>query len=78
MGALATWGKFDGRSVAVRSVDAMDHNDDGREPVHNSSIDAQRYAYLANHLVELLEIAKHALDHDREVVKASLVAVSSS
>jgi hypothetical protein len=56
----------------------MDHNDDGREPVHNSSIDAQRYAYLANHLVELLEIAKHALDHDREVVKASLVAVSSS
>ena len=31
--------------------------------------DLQRFAYLANNLVELLETAKYALERDREAAK---------
>ena len=47
------------------------------QPDTPSPTDLQQFVYLANNLFELLEIAKHELERDREAAKASLATASS-
>jgi AraC family transcriptional regulator len=61
--------------VPLRTRSPMERSE-GKEAASSSPADPQ-FDYFANSLVQLLEIARCALDRDREAAKASLLTASS-